>query len=69
MEEVRQLIAWLLWILPVATAVNIVYCIIAKNVDQDMVQSYKKRTRNAGFFLVIAETAMGLVNVIAGYYS
>lgn len=69
MEEVRQLIAWLLWILPVATTVNIVYCIIAMNIDQDMVQSYKKRIRNAVFFLVIAETAMGLVNLIAGYYS
>ncbi len=69
MEEVRQLITWLLWILPVATTVNVVYCIIAMNIDQDMVQSYKKRIRNAVAFLIIAETAMGLVNVIAGYYS
>ena len=69
MEEVRQLISWLLWILPVATTVNIVYCISAMNIGQDMVHSYKKRIRNAVAFLIIAETAMGLVNVIAGYYS
>lgn len=68
MAEVQQLMNWLLAILPVGTGITIVRCLIVMNAEPDSSQTYIKRIRNAFLFFIIAETATGLLSVIAGYY-
>lgn len=69
MEEVRQLINWLLIILPSAAGVRIILCLATISTDPDSEQSCKKRIRNAVVFTIIGECAMGLISSIAGYFS
>lgn len=68
MEQVLSLISWLLVVLPVAAAARIVYCLCCIPTDGDNESSYKKRIRNTLIFVVLAETVMGLLRVVAAYY-
>lgn len=70
MQQVSQLITVLLILLPLAAAARIVYCLIAMSTDHsDDSSSYKRRIRNILIFLILAESIMGLIKVISGYFS
>lgn len=64
MEQVRELTAWLLAILPLAVAARVIYCLCCLPTDAEQAGSYKRRIRNALLFLILAETVTGLINVI-----
>lgn len=68
MAQVRSLISWLLVVLPVAAAVRIIYCLCCLPTDSGNESSYKQRIRNTLIFVVLAETVMGLLRVVAAYY-
>ena len=67
MQQVSQLITVLLILLPLAAAARIVYCLIAMSTDHSDDGSYK--LRNILIFLILAESIMGLIKVISGYFS
>ena len=69
MQQVSQLITVLLILLPLAAAARIVYCLIAMSTDHSDDGSYKLRIRNILIFLILAESIMGLIKVISGYFS
>lgn len=69
MEQVKELTAWLLAILPLAVAARVIYCLCCLPTDPEQEGSYRRRIRNALIFLILAETVTGLIHVVAAYYS
>ena len=69
MELVQGLIKWLLYTLPVATLITILFCLGSIPIYPDEAESYKKRMWHAVYFTIAAETAMCLVLAITSYYS
>lgn len=67
MDEIQELIHWLLVILPLGVAARIIYCLCCIPTDSENEATNKRRIRNALIFLVLAETVTGLLAVISGY--
>ena len=68
MEEVKEVIQWLMIVLPVAVVARVVYCLCWIAADSENEASGRQRIRNALVFLVIAEAVTGLLAAIASYY-
>lgn len=67
MDEIQELIHWLLVILPLGVAARIIYCLCCIPTDSENEATNKRRIRNALIFLVLAETVTGLLAVISSY--
>lgn len=68
MEQIQQLITFMLVIIPVGAAVRIGYCLIVLSMDSEEERSYKVRIRNVIVFTVLAETIAGLLKVVLNYF-
>lgn len=68
MDKVRELIDWLLLVLPLSVSARIVYCLCILPTDADRSAELKRRIRNALIFLVLAETVTGLLKIVSDYY-
>lgn len=67
MENIDMLINWLLVLIPVGVLARVIYCLCYIPVDEEQSALYKRRIRNCFLFLVVAETAAGLLKVIESY--
>ena len=68
MEHIQSLINFLLVIIPVGGSLRIMYCLAARNANEDEAASYKVRIKNLGVFIVFAETITGLLKGILSYF-
>lgn len=66
--EIKDLINFLLILIPSACAARCVYCIIAMAMNGDEARTYKKRMRNAVIFTVIAECIVAIYDIFASYF-
>ena len=69
MEQLREVLKWLLLLLPVAVGARCAYCLFLISADRDQEDTCRRRIRNALVFLVIAETINGLLSIVANYYT
>lgn len=68
MAQIRELLHWLLLILPVAVGARCAHCFLLISTDREQEDVYKRRIRNALIFLAIAESINGLLSILADYY-
>lgn len=68
MEQIQQLITFMLIIIPAGAAARIGYCLVVLAMDSEEERSYKVRIRNVIIFTVLAETIAGLLKVILNYF-
>lgn len=68
MEKINEMITWLLILIPVGSGARILYCLAAMPVDEDAVDSYRKRIKNILVFVAIAESLTGILKAVAHYY-
>lgn len=68
MEHIQGLINFLLGLIPVGGAFRIMYCLAARNANEDEAASYKVRIKHVGIFIVFAETITGLLKVVLSYF-
>lgn len=72
MTEINAQINW--WInlfyilIPVGTAIRIVYCFIVMMTNEDEVGTMKKRIRNALVYSAIAFSAVEIIKVVVDYF-
>ncbi len=66
-EKLFELIRWLLVLIPIGGTTRISYCILKAHMDDDNAQ-YKTRAKNVIYFVVIAESLVGLLHVLMDYY-
>ena len=55
-------------LLPIGCGARVIYCLVARSVDEDREQHYKQRMRNALIFLALGESITGLISVVLGYF-
>lgn len=68
MEQINQMITWLLVIIPLGGAARVLYCLAAISIDMDARDTYQKRIRHVLMFVAISESVSGLLKIVAGYY-
>lgn len=68
-SQLNSLYLALLAIIPLSAAPRVVVCLIKMNTDPDQVQMYKTRLKNALLFVVVAEIAMSVLELIYLYLS
>lgn len=68
MELINEAINALLILIPLAAVPRFVYCMIKMNVEPEEAQIYKTRMKNLLVFLVIAECAVGLLQLVKNYF-
>ncbi len=68
MAELREVILWLLLILPLGVAARVLYCLCCIPMDSENEATNKRRIKNALIFFVFAECITGLLAVVAGYF-
>lgn len=69
MTIIDQIPDVLLWLIRAGVATRLVYCLIRMAADGDDAAMYKRRMRNALIFYAIAESAMGLKDIIISVFS
>ncbi|MEG1752505.1 MAG: hypothetical protein RR234_01190 [Christensenella sp.] len=68
MEIIDDLITFFLIAIPAAAAVRIIYCVINASFREER-QFYTKKAQNALIFTIIAECAVGFINVVLSYFN
>ncbi|MEG1984990.1 MAG: mercury transporter [Oscillospiraceae bacterium] len=66
METINDITNMFLLIIPITGALRIIYCIIAAAQSEDN-STYKKRALNALFFIVLAESILGIFRILNEY--
>lgn len=66
--EIKDLINFLLILIPSACAARCVYCLILSAMNPDEAKAYRKRMVNAVIFTVIAECIVEFYNLISSYF-
>lgn len=69
MDDIQALIALLLIFIPIGTGLVLGRCLLGWIFNPDDGASYKKRMINGLIFLALAESAMTLVYIFAGYFN
>lgn len=67
MDEVKNLTAWLAALIPLAAAPRAVILIMSMLADDEQASSYKRKLKHLFYFVIIGETAAGLLTIIQRY--
>jgi hypothetical protein len=69
MDSLKELIIFLLVLIPIGGVARIAYCSIEINInDPDEAKGYKKRIRNVFIFVLAAELINSIVLLVQSYY-
>lgn len=66
-DAINEITTLFLIVIPIAGLLRIAYCVLASAAAEDST-TYRKRAFNALFFIVLAETALGLLQIFKGYF-
>lgn len=67
METLKQLISYLIILIDAGAGARFIYCFIRIAFNPDEADSYKKKMVNLGIFLVLANCALVLSEVVKKY--
>lgn len=67
MDQLNDLISFLLLLIPIGGAMRIAACLVYMNLEEDSAQ-YKKRIKHVFYFIVLAECFTGIFKAVVSYY-
>ena len=68
MEEVKSLTAWLAALIPLAAAPRAILLILSISADAEQASLNKRKLKHLFYFVILAETAAGLLGVFNKYF-
>lgn len=69
MDAIKSIITALLVAIPIFAAPRAVHCLFKCATDEEQHHAYRRRLINLMIFLVIAETAAGLLQIVLNYFT
>lgn len=65
----RSLLTTVLVIIPPSAAIRVIICLLQANTDPEQAPIYHRRAKNAIIFAIIAECAVGILNLAYAYFT